>query len=205
MSRRPPCNAPAENHPVSPRPFKVSRSVDGGGKTLEIETDAHQSWPLPLALFFTAVFFALTLVLISLARDRDWVVFFLGLLVDVFVFAIPILLHFFGRRVIRITGTAGTTFVGIGPVGWRRRFAVTEKSRLRIGRLHDMGYTWDSRNNPPGILLRNGKKRLCIYRDNDDGLVRQVFRNLTDEFPSLAPKKRKTRSTHLCGINPPHD
>ena len=61
-----------------------------------------------------------------------------------------------------------------------------------------MGYTWDIHNNPPGILLRTGKKRLCIYRDNDDDLVRQVFRTLTDEFPSLAPKKRKTRSTPLC-------
>ena len=187
---------PANKHPKATRALKVSRSVDGGKKTLAIETDANQSWPLPLALFFTAACLAYTLVLVSLARDRDWAVFSLGLLVNVFVFAIPILLHFFGRRVIRITGTAGTTFVGVGPIGWRRRFAITEKTRLRAGRLHDMGYTWDSRNNPPGILLRTGKKRLCIYRDTEDlDLVRQVFQILTDEFPSLAPKKRKFRST----------
>ena len=82
-------NVLPENHPLLPRTVKVSRSVDGGEKTLEIETDANQSWPLPLALFFTAAFLAYTLVLICLARDRDWVVFFLGLLVDVFVLQSP--------------------------------------------------------------------------------------------------------------------
>lgn len=187
----------APRHPRPSRIPKVSRRTSNGQTTLEIETDANQSWPLPLALFFTAACLAYTLVLISLARDRDWAVFCLGMIVNVFVFAIPILLHFFGRRVIRITGTAGTTFVGVGPIGWRRRFAITEKTRLRVGRLHDMGYTWDSRNNPPAILLRTGKKRLCIYRDDaflsaaDLDLVRQVARILVSEYPSLSNASRK--------------
>ena len=47
------------------------------------------------------------------------------------------------------------------------------------------------------ILLRTGKKRLCIYRDGafltaaDLDLVRQVARILVSEYPSLSNASRK--------------
>ena len=188
----------AKRHPHASRALKVSRSVDGGQKALKIETDARHFRTWPGALLVTAFWIFHAVLMVQLARESYWVTW-----VAFFVCGIPVewaltmgvLLHFFGRRVVCIAGNSGTAFVGIGPVGWRRRFAVTEKSRLRIGRLYDMGYTWHHCNNPPGILLRNGKKRLCIYRDADDALVRQVFQILTDEFPSMAPKKRKSKPT----------
>ena len=169
--------------------------MNGRKKTLKIETDARQFRTWPGALHVTAFWIFHAAVTVQLAREGHWWVFSVGGIPVECLFATVVLLHFFGRRMVRIAGNSGTTFVGIGPVGWHRRFAITGKTRLRLGRLHDMGYTWDSRNNLPGILLRNGKKRLCIYRDTDDALVRQVFQILTDEFPSLAPKQRGPRST----------
>lgn len=188
---------PSNKHPKASRTLKVSQSADGGEKTLGIETDARlfEPSPLPMDILSTAFWIFHAAVTVQLAREGHWGVFFVaGMPMECFL-ATVVLLHFFGRRIVRIAGNTGTSFVGVGPIGWRRRFAVTAKSRLRVGRLHDMGYTWHPHNNPPGILLRNGKKRLCIYRDADDALVRQVFKVLTDEFPSLAPKKRKFRPT----------
>lgn len=195
---------PVELRPGTERVPKVSRGVNGGEKTLEIETNTRlfEPSPLPMGILSTAFWIIHAAATVQLAREGHWGTFFVFGMPMECLLATVVLLHFFGRRIVRIAGNSGTSFVGVGPIGWRRRFAVTSKSRLRVGRLHDMGYTWHPHDNPPGILLRNGKKRLCIYRDADDSIVRQVFQILTAEFPSMAPRKRKSGRANPGGTAP---
>lgn len=187
----------AESH------IKVFRGNGDSGRVLEIETSARQFPPsLFLTVFGVLGWFMITAVFAELVWECVYMITGAWGWCVLFLFGIPmeylctsiVIVHFFGRRVVRIVGNYGTSFVGIWRIGWYRRFVLTPKSRLRIGRLHDMGYTFDRRDNPPGILLRNGRKRLCIYRDIDMCLVQEVAGILLSEFLVLKTRNMSLRS-----------
>ena len=44
-----------------------------------------------------------------------------------------------GRVTISVRGNSGTVFVGLGPLGWRRRFLWSDIHAIREGKLYDCG------------------------------------------------------------------
>ena len=71
-----------------------------------------------------------------------------------------LLLHFFGRREIRIGKRFGTTFIGIWRLGLMRRFEIEEGAYLTTRRWKD----YRGNNRYDLILHSQSQKETCLYR-----------------------------------------
>ena len=71
----------------------------------------------------------------------------------------------FGRTEVRVNGTQGTAFTGIGPLGWRKRFDPTQVRKVAIR---------ESTNN-------KGQNTSCIVIEARDGKQTKIASMLSDE------------------------
>ncbi len=61
----------------------------------------------------------------------------------------------FGRLEVRVRETRGTVFVGVGPIGWRRRFDTLGVQSISIGQT-----TWTQNNQSKPVIVIHGDETL---------------------------------------------